>query len=98
MSAPPRFSHKQRKRVLRYAVIGNGLPLAVATATDFNSHHTVFFVGAVGALAGTDRSDGVLARALAGRLLRSRPRWIAGTDDDAGLHWRCRIRLFDSDD
>jgi diguanylate cyclase (GGDEF)-like protein len=50
MSAPPRFSRKQRKRVLRFAVIGNGLPLAVATATDFSSHHAVFFIGAVGAL------------------------------------------------
>jgi diguanylate cyclase (GGDEF)-like protein len=50
MSAPPRFSRRQRKRVLRFAVIGNGLPLAVATATDFSSHHTVFFIGAVGAL------------------------------------------------
>jgi len=48
--APPRFSRKQRKRVLRFAVIGNGLPLVVATATDFSSHHTIFFVGAVGAL------------------------------------------------
>ena len=45
-----RFSRKQRKRVLRFAIIGNGLPLAVATATDFSSHHTVFFIGAVGAL------------------------------------------------
>lgn len=50
MAAPPRFSRKQRKRVLRFAVIGNGLPLAVATATHFSSHHTVFFIGAVGAL------------------------------------------------
>jgi diguanylate cyclase (GGDEF)-like protein len=50
MPAPPRFSTRQRKRVLRFAVIGNGLPLAVATATDFSSHHTVFFIGAVGAL------------------------------------------------
>lgn len=49
-AAPPRFSRKQRKRVLRFAIIGNGLPLAVATATDFSSHHTVFFIGAVGAL------------------------------------------------
>jgi diguanylate cyclase (GGDEF)-like protein len=50
MAAPPRFSRKQRKRVLRFAVIGNGLPIAVATATDFSSHHAVFFIGAVGAL------------------------------------------------
>ena len=50
MAAPPRFNKRQRRRMLRYAVIGNGLPLAVATATDFSSHHTVFFIGAVGAL------------------------------------------------
>jgi hypothetical protein len=49
-AVPPRFSGKQRKRVLRFAIIGNGLPLAVATATDFSSHHTVLFIGAVGAL------------------------------------------------
>jgi diguanylate cyclase (GGDEF)-like protein len=50
MDAPPRFSRRQRSRVLRFAIIGNGLPLAVATATNFSSHHTVFFIGAVGAL------------------------------------------------
>jgi diguanylate cyclase (GGDEF)-like protein len=50
MDAPPRFSRRQRKRVLRFAILGNGIPLAVATATNFSSHHTVFFVGAVGAL------------------------------------------------
>jgi diguanylate cyclase (GGDEF)-like protein len=50
MDAPPGFSRRQRRRVLRFAVIGNGLPLAVATATNFSSHHTVFFIGAVGAL------------------------------------------------
>jgi diguanylate cyclase (GGDEF)-like protein len=50
MNAPPRFSRRQRNRVLRYAIIGNGLPLAVATATNFDSHHTVFFIGAIGAL------------------------------------------------
>jgi len=50
MEAPPRFSRRQRRRVLRFAIIGNGLPLAVATATNFSSHHTVFFIGAVGAL------------------------------------------------
>jgi diguanylate cyclase (GGDEF)-like protein len=50
MDAPPRFSRRQRRRVLRFAILGNGLPLAVATATNFSSHHTVFFIGAVGAL------------------------------------------------
>jgi diguanylate cyclase (GGDEF)-like protein len=34
---------------LRFAVLGNALPIAVATATNFSSHHTVFFIGAVGA-------------------------------------------------
>jgi diguanylate cyclase (GGDEF)-like protein len=50
MDAPPRFSRRQRNRVLRFAIIGNGVPIAVATATDFSSHHTVFFIGAVGAM------------------------------------------------
>ena len=40
MAAPPRFSRRQRNRVLRFAVLGNGLPLAVATATNFSSHHS----------------------------------------------------------
>ena len=43
-----RYSVRQRKRALRFAVLGNAVPIAVATATDFSSHHTVFFVGAIG--------------------------------------------------
>ncbi len=43
-----RYSVRQRKRALRFAVLGNAVPIAVATATDFSSHHTVFFIGAVG--------------------------------------------------
>lgn len=39
----------ERRRALRFAIVGNLLPIAVATATDFGSHRTVFFVGAVGA-------------------------------------------------
>jgi diguanylate cyclase (GGDEF)-like protein len=35
--------------MLRYALLGNCLPIAVATATDFSSHHAVFFIGAIGA-------------------------------------------------
>lgn len=37
-----------RKRSVMLAVAGNVVPIAVATATDFSSHHPVFFVGAVG--------------------------------------------------
>jgi diguanylate cyclase (GGDEF)-like protein len=42
-----RFSARQRRRALRFAIAGNTLPVAVATITDFGSHHTIFFVGAV---------------------------------------------------
>jgi diguanylate cyclase (GGDEF)-like protein len=49
MEAPTRYSARQRRRALRFAVLGNALPVAVATATDFSSHHTVFFIGAAGA-------------------------------------------------
>jgi diguanylate cyclase (GGDEF)-like protein len=38
-----------RRRAQRFAVLGNLVPIAVATAIDFGSHPTVFFVGAVGA-------------------------------------------------
>jgi diguanylate cyclase (GGDEF)-like protein len=51
MAAPIRFNATQRRRALRFAILGNVVPVAVATATDFGSHHTVFFVGAVGACA-----------------------------------------------
>ncbi len=46
-----RFSARQRRRALRFAILGNVIPVAVATATDFGSHHTVFFIGAIGACA-----------------------------------------------
>jgi diguanylate cyclase (GGDEF)-like protein len=49
MEAPMAYSARQRRRALRFAVLGNALPIAVATATNFDSHHTVFFIGAVGA-------------------------------------------------
>jgi diguanylate cyclase (GGDEF)-like protein len=49
MDAPIRYSARQRRRALRFAVLGNAVPIAVATATNFSSHHTVFFIGAVGA-------------------------------------------------
>jgi diguanylate cyclase (GGDEF)-like protein len=49
MAAPMRFSGRQRRRALRFAIAGNTLPVAVATLTDFGSHHAIFFVGAVGA-------------------------------------------------
>ena len=43
------YSARQRRRALRFAVLGNALPIAVATATNFDSHHAVFYIGAVGA-------------------------------------------------
>jgi diguanylate cyclase (GGDEF)-like protein len=49
MAAPTAYNARQRRRALRFAVLGNALPIAVATATNFDSHHTVFFIGAVGA-------------------------------------------------
>jgi diguanylate cyclase (GGDEF)-like protein len=51
MEAPMRYSARQRRRALRFAVLGNAIPIAVATATNFSSHHTIFFIGAVGACA-----------------------------------------------
>jgi diguanylate cyclase (GGDEF)-like protein len=47
MPKPMRFSGRQRRRALRFAIAGNTLPVAVATITDFGSHHTIFFVGAI---------------------------------------------------
>jgi diguanylate cyclase (GGDEF)-like protein len=44
-----RFSRRQRRRALRFAILGNAIPVAVATATNFGSHHPVFFIGAAGA-------------------------------------------------
>jgi diguanylate cyclase (GGDEF)-like protein len=49
MGGPLRFNRAARNRALRYALIGNVVPVAVATATNFGSHRAVFFVGAVGA-------------------------------------------------
>jgi diguanylate cyclase (GGDEF)-like protein len=49
MAEPMRYSARQRKRALRFAVLGNTVPIAVATATNFSSHHAVFYIGAVGA-------------------------------------------------
>src|SRR5215213_1566254 len=46
MAAPMPYSARQRRRALRFAVLGNAVPIAVATATNFESHHTVFFIGA----------------------------------------------------
>jgi diguanylate cyclase (GGDEF)-like protein len=51
MAAPMRYSARQRRRALRFAVVGNVVPVAVATATNFGSHHTIFFIGAIGACA-----------------------------------------------
>ena len=49
MAAPMRFSGRQRRRALRFAIAGNALPIAVATLTNLGDHHPIFFVGAVGA-------------------------------------------------
>jgi len=49
MAAPMRFSARQRRRALRFAIAGNTIPVAVATATNFSSHHPIFFIGAAGA-------------------------------------------------
>jgi diguanylate cyclase (GGDEF)-like protein len=49
MAEPLRFSSRQQQRALRFAIVGNVVPVAVATATDFSSHRAVFFIGAVGA-------------------------------------------------
>src|SRR5882757_9142661 len=40
---------RQRNRAMRFAIVGNVVPIAVATATNFDSHHAVFFAGAIGA-------------------------------------------------
>ncbi len=48
MTEPMRYSARQRRRTLRFAILGNTVPIAVATATNFDSHHTVFFIGAIG--------------------------------------------------
>ena len=45
------FGAVHRTRLLAAAFMGNLLPVAVATATDFGSHRTVFFLGAAGACA-----------------------------------------------
>ena len=43
------FSSRQRSRALRFAIVGNIVPIAVATATNLGSHHPVFYIGAIGA-------------------------------------------------
>jgi diguanylate cyclase (GGDEF)-like protein len=39
----------QRRRAIRFAFIGNVIPIGIATASGFDSHGTVFFIGAAGA-------------------------------------------------
>ena len=46
---PLRFSGRDRTRAIGFAVLGTVLPVAIAVATDFSSHRTVFFAGAAGA-------------------------------------------------
>lgn len=48
---PLRFSQTDRARALRFAVLGNAVPIAVVTASHFSSHDAVFFAGAAGACA-----------------------------------------------
>ena len=85
-----RYSVRQRKRALRFAVLGNAVPIAVATATDFSSHHTVFFIGAVG---GCLAPVGVtlLSRRQSDLLLRRRLRGHSGPDHAPGLQRRRRL-------
>ena len=40
---------RQRARAMRFAFLGNVIPIGIATATNFDSHGTVFFIGAAGA-------------------------------------------------
>ena len=40
---------RQRRRAMRFALLGNVIPIAIATASGFDSHDTVFFIGAAGA-------------------------------------------------
>jgi diguanylate cyclase (GGDEF)-like protein len=44
---PPRLSATQRSRALRFAILGNTVPIAIATVTDFGSHGGLFFSGAI---------------------------------------------------
>jgi diguanylate cyclase (GGDEF)-like protein len=41
----------RRARPVGFALAGNVVPVGIATATDWSSHHPVFFVGAVGSCA-----------------------------------------------
>lgn len=43
---PLKLASAHRRRALQFAVLGNTIPLALATIGDFQSHRTVFFVGA----------------------------------------------------
>ena len=41
-----RIDGHYRNRTIFFVLLGNVVPIVIATATDFDSHHTVFFVGA----------------------------------------------------
>ena len=43
---PVRFGAGDRARALRFAIVGNVLPVIAAIAAQFSSHRTLFFVGA----------------------------------------------------
>jgi hypothetical protein len=46
--APLRFNTAQQSRAMQFAFLGVVVPIAIATATDFSSHRTLFFIGAAG--------------------------------------------------
>src|SRR5918995_1089211 len=49
---PLRMRTRDRGQALRYAVLGNLVPVTIAVATDFDSHRAVFYSGAYGGLLG----------------------------------------------
>lgn len=49
MARPPQLARGQRRRAVQFAILGNLVPIAIATAIDFDAHHAVFFVGAAAA-------------------------------------------------
>ena len=48
MGGQLRLRRGDRRRALRFALLGNAIPIGIATATDFSSHEALFFAGAAG--------------------------------------------------
>jgi diguanylate cyclase (GGDEF)-like protein len=46
-----RLSRRNRASAIQFAILGNVVPVAIATASNFPSHHRLFFAGAIGACA-----------------------------------------------